>query len=301
MSFKNGVLFCLLADYIKGHTNPEFLNSVIHNTNDDNASIYNITLAWREIAEIWEDFNLNPEIVYWDEEEVFNFLKILRDLHFIIQSESPQGRDSNHAAPVELTESINTGNEFSANEDSHIASNNDSKVQNRDIANNIQNFPLQDISINENNQLEIQNTYFPVENEINDIRELEEELKQNLITSNSNFKNPTFEEPSPGKTNESGVYHSNIIYSNPSLPPSVPHLTNLGISNSIPALPLASSTTATNINPDPKMALNPNKTPKQLKYAISDQISMFSSQENYKIHHTQRGVNTSDIVEYNLD
>ena len=89
LSFKNGVLFCLIADFIKGGCNSsQFLDSVIQDTTDDNASIYNITLAWREIAEIWEDFNLNPELIYCDEGEVFHFLKILRDLHFIIQNDS---------------------------------------------------------------------------------------------------------------------------------------------------------------------------------------------------------------------
>ena len=307
LSFKNGVLFWLLADYIKGHTNPEFLNSVIHNTDDDNASIYNITLAWREIAEIWEEFNLNPEIVYWDEEEVFKFLKILRDLHFIIQSESLQGRDSNHAAPVELTESANLGNESSGNEDIRTPINNISKEQSKDTDNDPQDVPLQDISISENNKSLSQQNYYPIDNEINDIRELEEELKQNLITSNSNFKNPTFEEPSPNKnTNSSGIYHSNIINSNPNMPWFIPQLTQLNVSNSNPTIhQLASSTTATNIFPNdqniPKN-LPSNTTPKHLKYAISDQISMFSSQDNNlnqnKQHHTQRAVNTSDIVEY---
>ena len=89
LSFKNGVLFWFIADFIKGgQKSSNFLESVIFDTNDDNASIYNITLACREIAEIWEDFNLNPELVYWDEEEVYRFLKILRDLNFIIKNDS---------------------------------------------------------------------------------------------------------------------------------------------------------------------------------------------------------------------
>ena len=65
LSFKNGVLFCLIADLIKGGANASrFLDSIIYDTPDDNASIYNITLACREIAEIWEDFNLNPEVIF---------------------------------------------------------------------------------------------------------------------------------------------------------------------------------------------------------------------------------------------
>ena len=143
----------------------------------------------------------------------------MRDLHFIIQSESLQGRDSNHAAPVELTESANLGNESSGNEDIRTPINNISKEQSKDTDNDPQDVPLQDISISENNKSLSQQNYYPIDNEINDIRELEEELKQNLITSNSNFKNPTFEEPSPNKnTNSSGIYHSNIINSNPNMP-----------------------------------------------------------------------------------
>ena len=64
------------------------MESIIFDTVDDNASIYNITLAWREVNEIWEDFNLNPELIYCDEKEVFRFLRILRDLHFIQQNSS---------------------------------------------------------------------------------------------------------------------------------------------------------------------------------------------------------------------
>lgn len=119
------MLFCLIADYIKGGNTSQFLDSVIYDTHDDNASIYNITLACREIAEIWEDFNLNPELVYCDEEEVFRFIRILRDLHFIIQQDSKSIFELNqlivdivnelevnhntHVEPVELTES--TGND----------------------------------------------------------------------------------------------------------------------------------------------------------------------------------------------
>jgi hypothetical protein len=89
LSFKNGVLLWFIADHIKGNQNQTgFLDSIIYDTTDDNAAIYNITLACREIAEIWEDFNLNPETIFWEEEEVFRFLKILRDLNFIIQNDS---------------------------------------------------------------------------------------------------------------------------------------------------------------------------------------------------------------------
>lgn len=144
-------------------------------------------------------------------------------------------------------------------------------------------------------------SYYGNDNEINDIREIEEELKNNLVHNNSNFRNPTLEEPSPTKIDDHGIYHSNVLYDLPAQPPMLPRLNQMGVSRSNPVMGIASSTTATHINQDPRVLESTNNvTPKHFKYAISDQISMFSSQEKYNRQPNQL-MNTSDIVEYNRD
>jgi len=274
------------------------LQSIIYDTNDDNASIYNITLAWREIAEIWEEFNLNPEIVYCDEEEVFKFLKILRDLHFIIQQEPLDGTNHyTHVEPVELTESGNPGFDIhSRNDEDRVQPSDRSKISG---VFSIPTWAGEENNKFENNVKEENEYYYADDNEINDIREIEEELKQNLMNSNSNFGNPTLEEPSPAKVLDWGIYHSNIINQN-NQAPLLPRINQMSTSNSNPVIRIAASTTSTNYMNEPRVRDSYyNPTPKHFKFAINDQISMFSSQDK-KVSQTHR-LNTSDIVEYARD
>jgi hypothetical protein len=313
LSFKNGVLFCLIADYIKGGVNDsQFLDSVIFDTTDDNASIYNITLAWREIAEIWEDFNLNPELVYCEEEEVFRFIKILRDLNFIIQNDSmfinntiatelEEIKHSSHVEPVELTDSRNVIQE---EQDSSIRNTSMNRSQNieewRMI--NKENLPQQPLNKQWVYPLDSYNPMFDCkENELNDIREIENELKQNLMISNSNFRNPTLEEPSPGKLEGYGMYHSNMInherISHP--PPPMSHHKRIVASNSNPVFRIGATMPNEGYEGQKNGDSSLNPTPKNYNFALNDQISMFSSQDKHR--RTFQKMNTSDIVEYNKE
>lgn len=133
--------------------------------------------------------------------------------------------------------------------------------------------------------------------EINDIREIENELKQNLMNSNSNFRNPTLEEPSPGNSETYGPYHSNMIkHEVIGPPPLLDRIERMTTSNSNPMFRAAESKSSTNglyRNTDFRGSGH-YPTPTNYNYAVNDQISMFSSQD-------KRGVNTSDIVEYNKE
>ena len=136
-------------------------------------------------------------------------------------------------------------------------------------------------------------------NEINDIKELEEELKQKLVNSNSKFMNPTFEEPSPSKLNEIGAYHSNIIGFTSSQPQGFQMPSKAQCDNN-QALQLKSSSNSANIPRDYfiRKDVGSSSIPNNWKFMLNDQISMFSNQDP-KIDANK--INNSDIAEYSQD
>ena len=141
--------------------------------------------------------------------------------------------------------------------------------------------------------------YIKSYNEINDIKEIEEELKQNLVNSNSKFMNPTFEEPSPSKLNGIGAYHSNIIGFTSGQPQDF-QIPNKAQCDNNQALQLKSSSNSANIPRDYfiRKDVGSSSISNNWKFMLNDQISMFSSQDP-KIDANK--INTSDIVEYSQD
>ncbi|CAI2358904.1 unnamed protein product [Moneuplotes crassus] len=301
LSFKNGVLFCLIADFIKGGGNANnFLSSVIMDTNDDNASIYNITLACREIAEIWEDFNLNPELVYCDDEEVFRFLKILRDLNFIVQNDTAEIERMNrnsYGGPVELSEE-------SQRESDNFEMNDIQQNQPIDACEEFRVINQENLKHKEESSNNYDSLNEAKDDEINDIREIEEELKRNnMAASNSNFFNSNLEEPSPGNEEIYGCYHNNMI--NPGTNNQPPPLPRMGIMQSRSHQNFKISDPTKFINdsnmPVPLRDSMASSTPKDYNFALHDQISMFSSQDRGNTYQAPNQMNISDIVEYNRD
>lgn len=144
-------------------------------------------------------------------------------------------------------------------------------------------------------------TFDSKENELNDIREIERELKQNLMVSNSNFRNPTLEEPSPGKQEGFGMYHSNMInheiMSQP--PPPMSHHKRINASNSNPIFRIGATMPSEAYEGYRVHESSLDPTPKNYNFALNDQISMFSSQDRHK--RAFQKMNTSDIVEYNRE
>ena len=123
--------------------------------------------------------------------------------------------------------------------------------------------------------------YKEKEDEINDIKEIEEELKNNLINNNSNFRNPTFEEPSPGNSRPYGSYHANIVKDEEIHHPSQFPKLNIIQSKSHQNFKINNPTILTNeyYRQVPQRESAVNSTPQGQNFAVQDQISMFSSQD----------------------
>lgn len=219
---------------------------------------------------------------------------------YYIAEEVINPHQESHAEAIELTESQTQEHEDNyqppESEVNHAYSERKEKLLNQDNSSPKEGFPEYD---NEPNIVE--NNFFK-ENGINDIRELEEELKQNLIKSNSNFENPTLEEPSPAKLTDYGLYHSNMIDHMPTQPSTRNKTNNMAMSKSNPVFGMGASTTSTHIMYDRNLPREPvhNPTPKCYNFAINDQISMFSSQDKTAGRRNPH-MNTSDLVEYSRD
>lgn len=114
------------------------------------------------------------------------------------------------------------------------------------------------------------------------------------MNSNSHFRNPTLEEPSPGNSETYGPYHSNMIkHEVTGPPPLLDRIERMATSYSNPMFRAAASNSSTNrLYRNTGFSGSGNfPTPTNYNYAVNDKISMFSSQD-------KRGINTSDIVEY---
>ena len=138
------------------------------------------------------------------------------------------------------------------------------------------------------------------ENELNDIKELEQELKRNLASSNSNFMNPTFEEPSPSKPVDLGAYHSNVVSFSSNQQQLVQmHDRTQALNNN--GVQLRTSSNSANMARDYFIRKDTavSSIPNNCKFMLNDQISMFSSQDA-KAEAVHK-MNTSDIVEYSQD
>ena len=206
---------------------------------------------------------------------------------------------NSHVEPVELTESMQ--------QDSGVKMT--SNYQSSKEAEDCEEFRV----INKNNlpskeNLESSefhtNNFETKENEVNDIREIEEELKRNLIQSNSNFVNPTLEEPSPGTNHQYGGYPDNMMRNEiMSQPPPFPPLNLMQSSKSHQQFKIDQETVSNNdfYNKFPLRDSNISSTPKGYNYAVNDKISMFSTQDRNKPQIGMNKLNTSDIVEYNYD
>lgn len=290
LSFKNGVLFCLIADYIKGNCNESFLNSVIYDTTDDNASIYNITLAWREIAEIWDEFNLNPEDVYTNEEEVFRFLKILRDLHFIIHNDTADLEEMNRscAEQVNLTDSVDNTMTIP----SHMNINPWSEVRFIKLNDNSSNNHVDNRNVSSN---PLRNANLQPCKEL--YKDIKEELKFNSVKTNQS-RDLVLEEPSPEKAiNYQSSYHTNILKKESfDSSPLLTRIKNMKSVNTNVLSKAGASSESTKELSNLRSAGGWQKapTPKNYNFAVNDQISMFSSQDK----RVAKNLNTSDIVEY---
>lgn len=200
--------------------------------------------------------------------------------------------------PVELTESIQIESERVDNLNNEMGQNLDTNEEYRVI-----------------NQKDLQvkphpdsDTYYSAkyeekEDEINDIREIEDELKRNLINSNSNFRNPTFEEPSPGHAGSYGDYHNNIVRDEVMSQPAPLPKINMMQSKSHQNFKIGDPTISTNEfhRQAPLRESTLSTAPKAHNIPIQDQISMFSSQDKRNPSKGVNGMNTSDIVEYNID
>lgn len=198
---------------------------------------------------------------------------------------------------VELTDSGPA--EYEHSDDQHSNDNAEFRFVNRD------NIAYKDSSNHYDDQHDTSRDkdYARYDNELNDIKELEQELKRNLVSSNSKFMDPTFEEPSPAKPADLDAYHSNVIgfASNQQQRAQAPDKTHASdraqaVNN---ALQVRSSSNSVSIPRDYFIRKDAaaNSIPNDCKFMLNDQISMFSSQDAKAAHK----VNTSDIVEYSQD
>jgi len=122
-----------------------------------------------------------------------------------------------------------------------------------------------------------------------------------LMSSNSNFRNPTFEEPSPAKNEDYGMYHNNIVdQSVENQPPLLPRAGKIAGSSSNPVFKVAGVPQSTYQANTTNMSYDSGHAPamRNYQFAMNDKISMFSSQDPQQ---RTLQMNSSDIVEYNRD